>query len=786
MNNFSPFLDVRSFAEEESPTRAEESPTRAQPRSPFLAVYEFEEDGRMDPQTEEYVSFLNELYDEKFNEALSSLVDEAAAIYETNFANKQQDPHTAGYQAERLLNQHFAPLVAEAETMIRTLATELGKRDPDTLSEDEVETIVDRYHPSAQLAPNFEEWLGGLGNIIKKVAKAGLDLTQKGFSAIAKLGLGPILNKLLALVKPMIKRVVESAINELPPTLRPIARLLRDKLPFLKEFEEGEGSEPETAGTYEVAEIQNEFNQGVANLLFAQTEAEQDLEVARAANPPGAPDAYPVAELELARERFVDSLGQLKEGENPTPQVENFLPALIPVLKVGLKLAGRQRVVNFLASFLGKLIQKFVGPQYAPPLSQAIVDAGLRLLQLETTPQGESKAAASAVASTVEETVRRVAALPDYVLDNQELLEGAALEAFEQAAANNLPPVLSEDTYRKRPELREHRRGFWYPCGRRYKKRLGQKFIARISPYKVTSLETFDGSTVGEALEEQYAIAPGEELEAEVHLYEAMPGMRLSDIVRGEEVITKVDGEDGRNQLHPLTRDAAALLLDQPELGRDAGPGEIGDPTAPQIGQRFYYLEIPGKRPLMVPTPGSRAHVRHRSRSRIILHFPKNEIIAYLCLSEIRAQEIAVKMRQHAHMGTVADRLRRFIDRGVNRAFAANLGGLKIVHGAVVPGQPVDALNRLPSLVPRTLRGRITEWLVKGLADHLQKHAQEFIKAADDTADGVTLVITLENPPGFRQLGEALKGKGISLATLKLPEGDPTVRLRVYPGHRRG
>jgi hypothetical protein len=783
MTTHSPFLDVRSFAEEEALTRAEESSTRAQPGSPFLAVYEFEEEGRVDPQTEEYVSFLNELYDEHLNEMLSNLVDEAAALYEANFANEQRDPHTAGYQAERLLNQHFAPLVAEAETMIRTVASELSKRNPDTLGEDEVETIIDGYRPSTEINPQFEEWLGGF---LKKVAKKGLDLAKNATSAVAKLGLGPILNKLLALVKPMIKRVIESAINKLPPNLQPIAKILRDKLPFLAEFEEREGSEPEPAGTFDATEIQNEFNQGVANLLFAQTEAEQDLEVARAANPPSSPDAYPVAELELARERFIAGLRELKEGEDPTPQVENFIPALIPALKIGLKLAGRQRVVDFLVNFLGKMIQKFVGPQYTPPLSKAIVDAGLRLLQLETTPEGESKAAASAVASTVEETMQRVAALPDYVLDNQELLEGAALEAFEQAAANNLPPVLSQDTYRKRPELREHRSGFWYPCSRRYKKRLGPKIRVRISPYKVASLKSFNGSTVGDALEEQYAIAPGEELEADVHLYEAMPGMRLSHIVRGEEVIAKGNGEDGHTVLHPLTRDAAALLLDQPELGRDTGPDQTGDPTGPQVGQRFYYLEIPGKRPLMVSMPGGRAHARHRSRSRIILHFPKNEIIARLYLSEIRTQQIAVKLRQHAHMGTVADRLRRFIERGVNRVFAANPGCLKIVHGAVVPGQPMDAFNRLPSLVSPVLRGRITEWLVKGLADHLPKHAQEFIKAADDTADGLTLVITLENPPGFRQLGEALKGKRISLATLKLPEGEPTVKLRIYPGYWRG
>src|SRR5262245_17201308 len=214
MASHSPFLDTRSFAEEEAPTQVEESPTCAQPRSPFLAVYEFEEEGRVDPQTEEYVSFLNELYDEQFNEALSNLLDEAAAIYATKFAKEQQDPHTAGYQAVRLLNQHFAPLVAEAETMIRTVASELGKRNADTLGEDEVETIVDGYHPSTEINPQFEEWLGGF---LKKVVNKGLDLAKNTASAVAKLGLGPILNKLLALVKPMIKQVIERAINKLPP-----------------------------------------------------------------------------------------------------------------------------------------------------------------------------------------------------------------------------------------------------------------------------------------------------------------------------------------------------------------------------------------------------------------------------------------------------------------------------------------------------------------------------------------------------------------------------------------
>jgi len=114
-------------------------------------------------------------------------------------------------------------------------------------------------------------------------------------------------------------------------------------------------------------------------------------------------------------------------------------------------------------------------------LSKAIVDAGLRLMMLEATPEDESRAAASAVTATVEETVRRVAAAPDYVLDDQELLEGFALEAFEQAAAANLPAVLPEETYRKRPNLGEARRlrGVWVMMPRGRRKRY-KKFSRRI------------------------------------------------------------------------------------------------------------------------------------------------------------------------------------------------------------------------------------------------------------------------------------------------------------------
>ena len=89
------------------------------------------------------------------------------------------------------------------------------------------------------------------------------------------------------------------------------------------------------------------------------------------------------ADLEDARERFAQELEELKEGESPAPYVENFLPAMLPALRIAIRLIGRPKIVGFLAGILGKLISKLVGPQQAPALSRAIVDAGLKLISLE-------------------------------------------------------------------------------------------------------------------------------------------------------------------------------------------------------------------------------------------------------------------------------------------------------------------------------------------------------------------------------------------------------------------
>lgn len=783
-----PFLNVSSFVADETPPPQETiEPARA-PASPFLSVYQMEDDGETtDPLAEQQLLFLHELHDEEFDEAIMQLVSEASTLYDNQFSHEQGDQRAADYAAERFLHQHFEPLLRETTAMLANAAADFGSRDPATLTESEVEATIDGYTSSTDLSPGFENFFGKLKKMVKKVVKKGVDLAKKGVKLAATLGLGPILNKLKGLIKPLLKKVLEKAIGKLPPAVQPIARKLAEKLPFLKEMEETSSVESGYSSA-DIGGIQQEFNERVASLLFAPSEIEQDLEFAEGQSESNGTPGYSLADLDRAREQFVNEISQLRDGEDPTPYVQNFIPAILPALKLGISIVGRKKVVGFLAKFLAKLIGKFVGPQNAPALSQAIVDAGLRLISLEAMPQDESRAAGSAVAATIEDTVRQVAGLPEYVLNDQELLEGFALEAFEDAAAANLPPVLPERVYRKRPNLRQAKgvRGAWIMLPLRGRRKRYKKFSrvmkAKVTPHDAGSIETSDGSPLSEFLEEQFGVEPGEEVDANIHLFETMPGTFAADVARLDQSTPGLGGPDGYQQLHPLTPDAASKLLGEQDLGRDLEPRQMENPYDTDGGQRLYYLEIPAKRALTTPGPNGRSKIRRRTRVSLKLDFPGNQIVIRMYLSEKRAQELALKLRQQAHLGFAMTQLQGVLERGLRGALSRGFGRLKIIHEAALPGRLLGALQRLPAFVPQVLKGRLIEWAIKGLEGYLKQQAQQFIAATEDAADGVTVAITIANPPGFAQLRDALKGKALSLRSLK-SIGTPDVKLKVTPGY---
>ena len=791
-----PFLGLTSFITEEA--EAAEPVVRASPamRSPFVSIYESAAgEGAIDEAGREaYAAILDELHDEEFDEALFELLTDARNLH----AEHLMAGHAAR-EADRIVTQHFSQLIRESETMVDAMAREFGTRRETGAAENEIDAFSEQYLPSAQIPPAFE---GFFGKLLKKVGKAAKSVA----SGVAKLGLGPILNKIKALLRPMLNQVLQKAIGKLPEVVQPAARKLAEKLgfPISKSAEpasgaaadaavpaENAGAPVQAAAGSDLSAIQQEFDLGIAEALLAEDEAELELEIAqmRSASAPAAP-AF--ANLDDARERFIQDLENLKPGESPEPYVQNFLPAVLPALRIGIRLMGRGKVVSFLAQLLARLISRLIGPEQAPALSRAIVDAGLRLLTLEMTEAEKSGLAASAIAATVEETVHRVASLPDHILDNQELLEGFALEAFEQAAAANLPAVLSETTYQQRPELLEagvNAAWLLMPLrGPKRYKRCTRTYKITITPHLAEEIESFEGAPLSDYLQDQLGLPEGASVEAEVHLYEALPGTTIADIARSESETPGLGSSDEATlaQLHPLTLEAASALLGKPGLGRMLMPGSNRQNVA--AGQRLFHLAIPGKRPLTVAGKSGRRRVRRLFHLTVILDGVRDQIRVCIYLSEVKAQKLAVNLRQQSHTGSLAAGFSRAVARRLPQILHGHRPKrLRIVHPGIPPGAPASSLlQRLPGIVPREFAARLQEWLVQGFAEFIKTQSQKFFAAAEDPADGVTLRFTIEHPQGLKELGQALVGKSpaVSKAAETIGNGSPAnIRVEVFPGH---
>ncbi len=824
----SPFLDMQSFALEEA-----EAP-RAQPGppawSPFLSVYESADGENLadEPLREAYTTLVNDLYDEEFDEALYELTTTAKGLHQEHLSSG----HSVA-EADRIVTQHFSQLTRESEAMVDAMARQFGSRQDEILDR-EIDQFVESYTPSTALDPEFQNFSWSFA---KKIGKGLGALAKKAVKGIATLGLGPILAKIKALVRPLLNRVLQKAIGRLPGSVQPAARALAARLGFAApapapaapqpagvEPLSGTAPEPpaapapdagaapvgasapaapepppESVGSpvqpgagAEVGDMQHELDQLIAEAMLSDNELDMELEVARmrAASSTAAPPVF--ANLDDARERFIQELENLKEGENAAPYVENFLPAVLPALRIATRLIGRNRVVGFLAGIVGKLISNLIGPAQAPALSRAIVDAGLKLVSLEVADHEDRRIAASAVAATVEETMVRVSSLPNHVLDNQELLEGFALEAFEQAAAANLPALFSDATYRKRPELLEggvNAAWVMLPLRRPRYKRCSRTFNVKITPHMAEEIESFEDAPLSEYFQDQLGLSEGEDVEAEIHLFEVLPGGDAADIARHETETPGLGAADEATlaQLQPLTHEAAGVLLGRPGLGRRLLTGANIRRLAP--GQRVFHMVL-GRRPVTVIGAMGRRRVRRLVRLDVTLDTARDEVRVRVFFSEVQAQRLAVRLRQQSHVGSAAVRLNKLLGRRLpNILHGRRPHRLRIVHPSVAPPNGSSpSHDRLPAIVPQVFIVKMQEWLVSAFAAFAKAEAQKFLAASEDPADGVSLVFTIQHPPGLKEIAQLLAQKGSAgpeLADVISKGALPQVRVEAFPGFKR-
>jgi hypothetical protein len=785
-------LDFNSFSIGEAEEAGPPVRSAALERSPFLSVYELNEGeaAQNDPMREAYASLMNELHDEEFDEALLELECRARAMHDEQLAlGKPRD------DADRLVAQHFSQLIRASEAAVDAVAREFAPREQAGIAEQEIETFIQGYRPSERLDPEFENLFGGILGKIGRVA-------GKAWQGIKKVAIGPIWGLIKQAFKEILERVLKWAMEKIPEPLRPAAQLLAQKLGFRQAeptspstgSADSAGSPVQAAPGDSAPSPQQELNEHIAAALLAQDEAELELQAAQLSSASSTPTTPVLAELEDARERFIQELESLGADESAAPHIQNFLPAVIKALQVAVPIIGRQRVVNWIAQPVAALIKKLVGPEQAPALSRAIVDAGLRLppLHLEMSEAETARLAPAAVAATVEETIRRVASLPDEVLNNQELLEGYTLEAFEQAAAANLPAVFSEATYRRRPDLLEAGvNAGWVLLplrGPKRYKRCTRSFHVNVSPHLAEEVESFEGGTLAEHLQDQLGLEEGEEAEGQVYLYEALPGTTSSDIARGERENLGPGQSDEANaeQLHPLTPQAAAILLGKPGLGRAFPAGWQGGRLA--AGQRLFGL---ASRRRMLMMPGHHRRPRRRMRVYVTLDDVQDQVRVCVFISEVRAQKLAARLRQASNLGLITAGFEGAIRTRLDRIFSGHAPSrLRIVNAAMRPGQsPASALQNLPPIATQTFVPKLQAWLVLAFAEFIKTQAPRVIAATEDAADGITLVFTLEHPPGLKALGQALVERGAAggaVAEAISKGAAPATRVEVFAGRRCG
>ncbi|WP_210587975.1 hypothetical protein [Streptomyces sp. GESEQ-35] len=706
---------------------------------------------------------LGELADDEFEDAVAQLVDDAAAAHlqgETAWSAKEGSQAGLQSWAESLAEQSDRLLDGITARLEHEDLTAMPARDLDAL----LESLAPALEPVGAREVVFEQFLGGLlkkaGSLVKGVVK----IAKKGISAVSKiLPIGILLKKLGGLVRPLLARVIKSAMNRLPAAVRPIAEQIAKKLGVAGAAATANAPAGAT-GTSDAepsaaSQLAGEFDRNVVGLLLAPDEIAADGVLAEAAADAEADTPDPIGELDAARRELGRRLTELPAGSYPKPEIQQFLPvvaAALPLIKLGVKIIGRQRVVDFIAERIADLLRTMVGPGPAKQIARPIVDVGMKLIGLEVPPETETDVAGEALAATVETTARRALALPAAVQDDRLLLDAAVQQFFAEGAAAHLPGRLLRADLPERES--EHESGVWVLMPRTAAPRY--RFLKYTRPFEIQvsrpvarAVPWSDGGTLESHLLDR-GVRQWPTI-AEAHLYEMLPGGHLGHL-RYDDTLRGVAGEEEgiADEVAPLTPEIAGLLLGEPGLGRSApGRGGAARPGAAP-GRRFVRLRPKGH------AAGRRAGRAAGPRARVGVHLdsaatPPRLRVA-LRLSERQAQEML-----------------DLLTRAEGPDLPGALRKVQQVHQRSLVSRLTDQLVKRSVLTDATAARAAAEQLSTavdtGLSAMLQGQTAQLTEAVRDPAQGLTIKLVFE---------------GVTRESLQGTPPEPTVT--VTPGWRSG
>ena len=657
-------------------------------------------------------ALLGELEDEEFDEAVQGLINEAAARHlrsAATWSSESEAPAIAAHETQEWLNS----VAMETDRLLERLQSSYAERQLDTFDFAEFQLEGERL--MAELAPQglvTEQFFKKLIKKAGKLVKGAVNLAKKGVAAVGKLlPVGKIFDTLRNLIKPLLMKVLKAATNRLPAPLRPLAQKLADKML---------GREAELLA--EGPTLTEAFDAQLAEAILAPNEAALNELVTEAANE-SAPmlEHDPMGELDNARARLARQLEASTPGVSPIAEMEQFIPvvmAALPIIRIGMGVIGRDKIVKFLASRLANLIKGHIGPAAAQALAGPIVDIGLKMLSLEAeSPSAGAALGMEAIVATVEDTVRTVGELSLDALSDPLRLEAELHEAFVEAAERHIPRRLLSP--RSRAIETAEGRGVWVymprvtrPCYR-YKK-FTHVFRVPVSQPAARAIRFPAGDTLEQRLLDAGArVWP---LEAEVHVYETLPGTQLGHIAAFESEAGVGEVGETALEFEEFTSEIAAMLVQEPGLGRRARAGGA---------RRLFRIDAKGLR------------VRRISRFslRVDMAAMPPAMRIHLRLGERESHAVAVALGKQSQAQVVAQ-LRSVLGAAFRSALAARLTR----HLAEKAGQPMSPAR------PAELADQLAESMLTVVSQKLPGAAPALAQAARDAARGVTLTFAFGLP----------------------------------------
>jgi hypothetical protein len=711
----SPFgsLPLTSRASAESATASEFGATGM--LTPFSeALAQFDES---ELEGEAFDALLSELEDEDFTEGVQALADEAAARYLTSretWGAQEEAPQLAVGETEEWMNT----LAVRADLLLAELEGELGDRAIESVSSEELEAVLASPLSGERLSGVIdaqEQFLGALRKKIGGAVNAVKKVVGKGIAQLGKLlPIGRIIAMLRPIVSKLLREVLRRAIGKLPPTIRAtaatVARRLGVRLPAAVTAAAGEVEQLDGAEA-----LTDAFDREVAQLLMSSNGQETTELLAAFEQLPtsGSEDVAAAEQLDAARQRLTGQLAAADSEQSPVAELEEFIPAVMaamPLLRMGVRLAGRGRIVSVIAKLMAPLMRGMVGPQAAALLSRHMAATGLGLLGLEA--EADGAVGMEALVATVEDSVREVLSQNAESLDDDLLLEATVQEAFSDAALRHLPAELL------RPELVETEgedlAGVWVLMPRSTRHCYRYKKYSRVVP--VTLARALARNVVlgeGETLEDQLLDAGVGRwpVNAEFDFYELLPGGEVGHLAAFE--VNREAIRDGTAEFEEVTRQSPALPVAGPPRAKSSPPGR----TAGGAGRRFYRVRVPGVSRRKQP----------RFALRVDLTTPQPELRLHLRIGERRAHHLSEHL-QRRRPAQVLVLVRQLLGPPARQALARRLTTVLAKRGL-----------QLPAGSPERLANQLAEGLVSGLSKQLPTVSTTLAAAAKDAASGVTI-----------------------------------------------